>query len=106
MIDTQTGEAPETKTAEAYGDVQDAFGEFMASFEAFKAANDRRLAEMETKFGADVVTEEKVDRISRALDEQKRTLDRLAPPKYGMHKTRMFCARSSIAAYKGTMFVC
>jgi len=78
MIDTQTGEAPETKTAEAYGDVQDAFGEFMASFEAYKAANDRRLAEMETKFGADVVTEEKVDRISRALDEQKRALDGLA----------------------------
>ncbi|MCC6918087.1 MAG: phage major capsid protein [Alphaproteobacteria bacterium] len=66
--------APEVKSAN--GDVQDAFHEFMSTFEAFKEDNDRRLAEIEAK-SADVVTVEKVDRISRALDEQKRALDQL-----------------------------
>ena len=66
--------APEVKSAN--GDVQDAFHEFMSTFEVFKEDNDRRLAEIEAK-SADVVTVEKVDRISRALDEQKRALDQL-----------------------------
>ena len=65
--------APETKSRE----IDAAFDDFSASFEAFKQANDERLAEMETRFGADVVTSEKVDRISSAIDEQKKALDRL-----------------------------
>ena len=68
--------APEVKSADAGGDVQDAFHEFMSTFETFKEDNDRRLAEIEAK-SADVVTSEKVDRISRALDDQKRALDQL-----------------------------
>jgi len=68
--------APETKSGN--GELTDAFGEFMSSFEAFREANDERLSEIERRFGEDVVTVEKVDRISRALDEQKRALDRLA----------------------------
>jgi HK97 family phage major capsid protein len=67
--------APEVKSGE--GDVGAAFDEFMRSFEAFKAGNDERLAEIERKMSADVVTVEKVDRINRALDEQKRNLDGL-----------------------------
>ena len=47
-----------------------------AAFDAFKGANDERLAALE-KRSADVVTDEKVDRINRALDEQKRALDEL-----------------------------
>ncbi len=66
--------SPETKSA----DMADAFGEFMNAFEAFKDTNDRRLAEIETRMGADVLTVEKVDRISAALDEQKRALDAIA----------------------------
>ena len=66
--------APETKSAP---ELTQAFGEFMSAFEAFKDSNDVRLAEMETRLGADVITSEKVDRISRAVDEQKRTLDQL-----------------------------
>ncbi|QRM54709.1 phage major capsid protein [Sinorhizobium sp. BG8] len=62
--------APETMTA--------AFDEFMEAFEAFKDTNDRRLGEIEQKLTADVVTREKMDRISRAMDEQKRVLDQLA----------------------------
>ncbi|MCO5073516.1 MAG: phage major capsid protein [Rhizobiaceae bacterium] len=76
MTEAMTKCAPEVKSAGAGGDVQDAFHEFMSTFEAFKDDNDRRLAEIESK-SADVVTADKVDRISRALDEQKRALDRL-----------------------------
>ena len=67
--------APETK---ALGDdVTGAFDEFMHAFEAFKEANDDRLGQIEKRMGADVLTTEKVDRISRAMDEQKRTMDQL-----------------------------
>lgn len=61
---------PETMTA--------AFDDFMEAFEAFKETNDRRLGEIEQKLTADVVTRDKVDRINRAIDEQKRVLDHLA----------------------------
>lgn len=40
----------------------------IATFEAFKAANDERLAEIERRQSADVLLEEKVERIGRALD--------------------------------------
>ncbi|KQV43519.1 MULTISPECIES: phage major capsid protein [unclassified Rhizobium] len=60
---------PETMTA--------AFEDFMGAFESFKETNDRRLAELEGKLTADVVTREKMDRISRAMDEQKRAMDQM-----------------------------
>ncbi|MCA0433496.1 MAG: phage major capsid protein [Proteobacteria bacterium] len=41
----------------------------LIAFEAFKAANDERLAEIEKRMSADVLTGEKVERISRAIDE-------------------------------------
>jgi HK97 family phage major capsid protein len=67
--------APETK---ALGDdVTGAFDEFMNAFDAFKEANDDRLGQIEKRMGADVLTTEKVDRISRAMDEQKRAMDQL-----------------------------
>lgn len=69
---------PETKSAATESELTEALGEFMTSFESFKEANDRRLSEIETRAGTDVLTAEKVDRISRALDEQKRVLDSLA----------------------------
>ncbi|CAM5503412.1 HK97 family phage major capsid protein [Aquamicrobium terrae] len=58
-------------------DLKDAFGEFMSAFSAFRESNDERLEQLETRLGADVVTTEKVERISQALDEHKRALDRL-----------------------------
>lgn len=61
---------PETVTA--------AFDDFMEAFEAFREANDQRLHEIEQKMSADVVTRDKVDRINRAVDEQKKVLDELA----------------------------
>ncbi len=67
-----------------------AFDEFMEAFEAFKAfkdTNDRRLGEIEEKLTSDVVTRDKMDRINRAMDEQKKVLDQLAlkkaPPPLG-----------------------
>jgi len=68
----------ETKSAPGeYLDLKDAFGEFMTTFEAFKETNDEKLAQLEGRMGADTVTSDKVDRISHALDEQKRALDNL-----------------------------
>lgn len=61
----------ETKSA----DLSMALEEFMISFESFKDANDQRLREIERRSVADPITSEKVDRISNALDEQKRMID-------------------------------
>ncbi|MBL8579001.1 MAG: phage major capsid protein [Mesorhizobium sp.] len=77
MTEQNLARAPEAKSAGGHVELADAFDEFMTTFETFKDSNDRRLAELETR-GADVLTVEKVDRISRALDEQKRAIDNLS----------------------------
>lgn len=68
--------APETKMGPG-AEIGEAFEDFMHAFESFKDANDERLNQLETRFGADVVTEEKMNRINQAVDEQKRHLDAL-----------------------------
>lgn len=71
--------APETKSAGGeHAVLADAFDEFMTTFEAFREENDRRLSQIETRKSADVVTAEKVERISDALDRQKQVLDNMA----------------------------
>lgn len=78
MQDIHTGPAPENKaTTGSATEVAEAFDEFMGAFEAFKQANDERLEQIESKMSADGVTNDKVERISGVLDEQKRALDRL-----------------------------
>lgn len=77
--------APETMTA--------AFEDFMGAFEAFKETNDRRLGELESKLTADVITRDKMDRISRTMDEQKRVIDQLA-----LKKARPALGRSGEAS--------
>ncbi|QDZ01116.1 phage major capsid protein [Nitratireductor mangrovi] len=70
--------APENKAGTGAGhEVSAVFEEFMGAFEAFKETNDSRLAAIEGKGRADVLLSEKVDRISDALDEQRRALDGL-----------------------------
>ena len=64
------------ETKAATPEIKDAFDDFLRAFESFKGANDERLAALERRSG-DVVTDEKVDRINKALDEQKRALDDL-----------------------------
>ncbi|WP_105381917.1 phage major capsid protein [Neorhizobium alkalisoli] len=71
----QTSIAPEVKAVPET--VTAAFDEFMEAFEAFKDVNDRRLGEIEQKLTADVVTRDKMDRINRAMDDQKKVLDQL-----------------------------
>ena len=67
----------ETKaTVPADREIKDAFDDFLCAFDAFKSANDERLSQLERR-SADVVTEDKVDRINAALTEQKRALDEL-----------------------------
>jgi len=51
-----------------------AFDEFRRNFEAFRETNDQRLAEIERR-GADCLSEEKLSRIDKALDESKAQLD-------------------------------
>ncbi len=65
----------ETKAAENR-EIKEAFADFLRAFESFKEANDERLVQIERR-STDIVTDEKVDRINRALDEQKRALDEL-----------------------------
>ncbi|MBP2547516.1 HK97 family phage major capsid protein [Neorhizobium galegae] len=76
---TRTGRAekiaPEVKAVP--DTVTAAFEDFMEAFESFKDVNDRRLGEIEQKLTADVVTRDKMDRINRAMDEQKKVLDQL-----------------------------
>ncbi|SDB31552.1 phage major capsid protein [Bauldia litoralis] len=67
--------APEAKAAD--GEMTSAFETFNRTFAAFRAENDDRLEQIERKLSADVVTVDKVDRINRALDEQKRAMDQL-----------------------------
>ncbi len=47
----------------------DATGDLMQAFEAFKDANDERLAQIERRMDADVVTTEKMERINKTLDD-------------------------------------
>ncbi|MDX5365086.1 MAG: phage major capsid protein, partial [Alphaproteobacteria bacterium] len=68
--------APETKSASTL-EVREAMDEFLSAFEDFKSANDERLGELERKLTADVIAEEKVERINKALDQQKKKLDEL-----------------------------
>ncbi len=57
------------------GDSANAFGDLHRAFSAFREANDERLAQIEHRLSSDVVTEEKLLRIDRALDDTKRRLD-------------------------------
>jgi HK97 family phage major capsid protein len=58
-------------------DVTHAFEDFSRAFEAFRETNDDRLGQIEKRLSADVVTEEKLIRIDRAMDENKSRLDAL-----------------------------
>src|SRR6185312_9743706 len=73
-MENLTPRSPETKAFS--GDINSAFDEFMRSFEAFKSENDGRIDQLERR-SADVLSTEKVDRISETLDAQKRLLDDL-----------------------------
>lgn len=73
-IETPMTIEPENANAE---EVAKAFNDFMYAFEAYRVANEERLEQLEGATGPDVVTTQKMDRLSRALDDQKRVMDGL-----------------------------
>lgn len=77
VLPSQTIETKTLETKATGNEVANAFEDFMRAFESYKQTNDERLAQVEQQIGADVVTTEKMDRISRSMDEQKRKLDQL-----------------------------
>jgi HK97 family phage major capsid protein len=71
-----TEHSPEIKATGT--EVAQAFDEFARAFETFRETNDDRLQQIERRMGGDVVTEEKLARIDRGLDEAKAKLDQLS----------------------------
>ncbi|KWT67002.1 Phage major capsid protein [Hyphomicrobium sulfonivorans] len=55
-----------------------AFNDFMRAFEAFKETNDDRLDQLERRSAVDPLIEEKLNRIDRALDDNRRVVDDMA----------------------------
>ncbi|MBD8906830.1 phage major capsid protein [Methylorubrum zatmanii] len=93
---------PENKAAMLGADP--VLDEFARAFEAFKETNDTRLAEIEHRLTADVVTEEKLARIDAALDHAKTRLDRISldrarPPLGGGEPVRDASATEHKAAF-------
>lgn len=81
MTDTTTADALETKVAIAADDLAEATAvhdDMLRTHHAFTEANDERLAEQEARGHADVLLEEKLQRISEALDTHERRLNDLA----------------------------
>ena len=72
---TELTHAPETK---ASGDIARAFDDLSFAFAEYKATNDERLSQIERKSTADVVSDEKLARIERSLDEATARFDRLS----------------------------
>ena len=68
--------ALEIKSAD--DDAARAIADFNHTFEHFKETNDQRLADIERRGAADVVTSEKLARIEEQLDSNKRVTDTLA----------------------------
>lgn len=67
----------DTKSRNADGEIKAAMRDFLSVFENFKQSNDERLAAIEGKKD-DVLLSEKVERLNKALTEQKTALDRVA----------------------------
>jgi HK97 family phage major capsid protein len=72
---TASNQAPETKAAGV--DLALALDDVRYAFESYRATNDQRLAEVESRAGVDPLTEEKLARIDAALDESRRRMDRV-----------------------------
>lgn len=78
------------------------------AFSAFREANDERLAQIERRLVADVLTEEKLARIDRTLDETKRRIDAQAiegaRPRLGAEdRAQGFLAREHKSAFRAYM---
>lgn len=70
-------QSPHAVSPSVTPEVKAALDDFLHAFEHFKESNDERLAELEDRKTADVLLEEKVDRIGASLDDQKKAIDKL-----------------------------
>jgi len=68
----------EVKTVSGSPEAREVVREMMVAFEAFKSANDERVAQIEKKAGSDTLLEEKVARIDQAVAAAQAKLDRMA----------------------------
>ncbi len=59
-------------------EVRHALNELMRAFEAFKEANNDRLAQIDRRLSADVVTEDKIHRLNETMDTHQKMLDDFA----------------------------
>jgi len=99
--------APETKAAQAApssAEIVEAYDAFLRAFEAYRDANDERMAQIEARMVADPVTEEKLARIDAALDRQRDLLSDLAvkarrPSLGGEHERGQVGVRERKAAF-------
>ena len=79
MKDQTPPKTYETK-AEQVGydtEINSAFDQFMNAFDEFKQTNDDRLNELEQKASVDVLTEEKLNRLNQALEDNQNQIDSL-----------------------------
>ncbi len=87
-------------------DLNGAFEGFMRTFEAYKENNDDRLHAIEKRSG-DVLADEKLARIDRALDDAKRVVDHLAlkaqRPQIGSNPLRSSSDREHKSAFETYM---
>jgi HK97 family phage major capsid protein len=68
----------ETKMSAPGAEARAIAAELSAAFEALKAANDARLAEIERRGAADPLIDAKLEKIDRALTKQQSAIERLA----------------------------
>ena len=94
----------ETKSA-PQGELREAFDDFVQAFETFKETNDSRLEELERRGTADPLTDDKLSRIDRALDEHKQVVDELllksARPRLGDSAARTGAVLQHSNAFEG-----
>ncbi len=77
MTETYTDTSFETKVADVTTEARNVHEDLMHAFEEFRATNEARLQELERRTSADALLEEKLARLSAALDAQQRRLDEL-----------------------------
>ena len=100
--------APETKSnfGNTSGEVATVIDDFMRTFEAYKENNDERLHQIE-KRSADVLSDEKMARLDRALDDAKRVVDQVAlkaqRPQLGSSPLRSSADREHKSAFDAYM---
>jgi HK97 family phage major capsid protein len=72
---TTLNAAPETKVASA--EAQQLIDQMNHTFEAYRQTNEERLGELETRMSPDVLLDEKLSRMDRDMDDNKRKIDRI-----------------------------